>query len=343
VGSVAPKSIAEAINEVTEDEVLDDDTDDVVEDEGEEKQASLLDEDEEEPAEEADEEAEAEEEDKPRGDVVGEEPEEGAEAAPADAEDAFDTLTAEEIAAIKADPALNKLRKSLMRGYSAKTQEHSHLVQLGLAYRRDPQGVLKAIADSLGMTVSPAQAAAAAAAAAAPPVVDPGKELEDLFGPQIGPKVRAVFDKWAEARIGATVAPVQQTLGKVVSQSEAARMQAEENSFKSRHKDVTPQIEAEIVALGQSGKIVPGDMSPAEYLDTLYDVVMARRARQSAKTAGKTASVKLAKRIEANRRDREPSGVSGRGGSVKKVSNIANARSISEALDMAMKELEDER
>lgn len=349
MGSVAPvKSIAEAINEVTDDEVLDDDVaEDADEGEDESKgsgQSSLLDEDD---ATDEDGEGEDEgEEDKPRGDVVGEEAEEGDESASAatDEADIFDNLTPEQYAEIKANPALNTLRKSLMRGYSEKTAEHSQLVQLGQSYQKNPVAVLKAMAQHLGMqVVDGAAAPAAAAAAAAPAAVDPGQELENLFGPQIGPKVRAVFDKWAEARIGGAVTPMRDTLGRVVSQSEAARMQAEEQSFKTRHKDVSPQVEAEIVALGNSGKIVPGDMSPSEYLDTLYDVVMARRARAAAKTAGKTASVKLAKRIEANRRDREPVGVSGRGGSVKKVSRIPEARSISEALDMAMAELENER
>lgn len=347
-----PKSIAEAINDVTEDDLVDD-----VDEGGTEGGTTeggtteggggtLLDEADDADGDEGEGEADADkaDEDTPRGDVQGETDNEDANPQGAQDPDIFDELSAEEIAAIKADPTLNKLRKSLMRGYSDKTKEHNQLVQLGMAYRRDPQGVLKAIADSLGMAVTPAQQQqAAAAAAAAPPQKDPGVELEELFGPQIGPKVRAVFDKWAEARIGATVAPVQQTLGRVVSQSEAARMYSEEVSFKARHKGITPQIEAEIVALGTSGKIVPGDMSPSEYLDTLYEVVTARQAARAAKAAGKQASTKLAKRIEANRKDREPSGVSGRGGTVQKVSKIPQARSISEALDFAMAELEGER
>lgn len=335
-----PKTIADAINSVTDDDVdLEEGT------EGEEAETgSLLDEDDEaEDAEAEDDDAEAEEdsdEDEARtGDVQGEEPEDETEAGPsAEEPDTFDTLSAEEIAAIKADPALNKLRKSLMRGYSTKTAEHNQLVQLGLAYKRDPQGVAKAIAESVGLTLAPAAAAAAPAAPA-----DPGIELEQLFGPQIGPKVRAVFDKWAEARIGPRVAPLEQTLGQVTAQSEAARMYGEEQAFKARHKDITPVVEKEIVALGQSGKIVPGNMTPSEYLDTLYDVVMARRARQSAKGAAGAATKKLADKIAANRRDREPVGVSGRGGAVKKVSRVSEAKSISEALDIAMAELESER
>lgn len=336
-----PKSIADAINSVTDDD-LDleegaEETEATDEADEEVEEGTLLDEEDEEEGEEADEEDEAR-----TGDVQGEEAEEDeADAQPAaDGEpDVFDALSADEIAAIKSDPALNKLRKSLMRGYSTKTAEHNQLVQLGLAYKRDPQGVAKAIAESVGLTLAPAAAAAAAPAAA----VDPGIELEQLFGPQIGPKVRAVFDKWAEARIGPRVAPLEQSLGRVTADSEAARMYGEEVAFKSRHKDITPAVEKQIVALGSSGKIVPGNMTPAEYLDTLYDVVTARMARVSAKGAAGIATKKLAAKIAANRRDREPVGVSGRGGSVKKVSRVTDAKSISEALDIAMAELESER
>lgn len=337
-----PKTLTDALNSVTDDDI---DLDEGTEGEAEETGGSLLDEADE--AEDTEEEATDDEDldgdDAPRtGDVQGEEAEEDSDTetpAGTDGEpDVFDALSADEIAAIKADPSLNKLRKSLMRGYSTKTAEHNQLVQLGLAYKRDPQGVAKAIAESVGLTLAPA-----AAAPAAPAAVDPGTELEQLFGPQIGPKVRAVFDKWAEARIGPRVAPLEQTLGQVTAQSEAARMYGEEQAFKARHKDVTPLIEKEIVALGSSGKIVPGNMTPSEYLDTLYDVVMARRARQSAKGAAGLATKKLADKIAANRRDREPAGVSGRGGAVKKVSRVSEAKSISEALDIAMAELESER
>lgn len=341
-----PKTIADAINSVSEDDVdLTEDVEETQEESSEESEGTLLDEDEaEEPEEEEAESEDGEQERDHTGDVVGDDPDaEKTDGQKADAEpDVFDTLTAEEIEAIKADPALNKLRKSLMRGYSAKTQEHNQLVQLGIAYRRDPKGVAEAIAKSVGLTVVPA-AATPAAPAAAPAASDPGVELEALFGPQIGPKVRAVFDKWAEARIGPRVAPLEQTLGQVTSQAEAARMANEEAQFKARHKDLTPEVEREIVALGQSGKIVPGELTPSEYLDTLYDVVMARRARAASRGAATTATKKLVTKIEANRRDREPTGVSGRGGSVKKVSRVAEAKNISEALDIAMEEMENER
>lgn len=338
------KSISDAIQEasdeelgVNDDETTDETTEETTSDDADEEStpsgSTLLDEEDEETD---------EDEESPdtttRGDVTADETPEDAEA-----DDIFDQLTAEELTAIKSDPVLNKLRKSLMKGWQSKTTEHSQLVQLGNAYRQDPVGVLRAMAQQLGLEV---RAADVKPQAAAPEPSDPGKELEDLFGEQIGPKVRAVFDKWAEARFGqkltAEVAPMRDALGRVTSAYEYARMQGEEASFKARHKDLTPQLEAAIVDLGNSGRILPGQMSPQEYLETLYDIASARLARQGQKQGQTQASKRLAQRIEANRRDREPSGVSGRSGNVKPVSKIPKARSISEALDFAMAELEAE-
>jgi hypothetical protein len=326
---VADQTIADAINSVTDD-VLEDET--TEEESTEEAQGSILDEEDDETEEAEEETEEAESEEEPAEEVEEEE---------AVSDDPFDNLTAEELAEIKKNPGANKLRKALMRAYNDKTSKHSQLVQLGVAYRNDPEGVLRAMAQSLGMTLSKEQQAAAAAAA--PVVDDPGKELEDLFGDQIGPKVRAVFDKWAEARFGQKLEPIEKSIKQTERERFQATMAREEISFKSKHRDITPEIEKEIIDLGNSGKIVPGrGATPQDFLETLYEVVTARRGRQAAKKQTTVASAKLAKKIEANRRDREPSGMSGRGGAVQKVSKVAQAKSISEALDLAMIELENE-
>ncbi len=343
----APKSIAEAINDVSDADVKGADLEEATEEKG----GTLLDEEDE------GEKPKTDEGEARTGDVLGEgaeeegeeEDEEEEEEIAADAEpDVIDIVTPEELSAIKADPGLNKLRKSLMRGYDSKTKNFSALVQLGQAYRADPRGVAEAIAKSVGAKLAPITPETAAAPGTPPPtsIEAAGKELEGLFGAELGPKVRAVFDKWADARFGSAVTsavtPLRDALGRVVNQSEQARMMSEEQTFKARHRNLDADTEKQIVELGNSGKIIPGGMSPSEYLETLYEVVTARQARLAAKKAGSQASTKLAAKIESNRKDREPSGVSGRGGSVKPVSKIPQARNISEALDFAMDELEAE-
>jgi hypothetical protein len=269
--------------------------------------------------------------------------------------DVFDTLTPEQMQAIKSNPELNSLRKSLMKGYESKATELKQLVQLGEAWKQNPAQVVNALATSLGLTVTQAKAVAeqagaaadAAKAATADPIEAAGKELEALFGDKLGPRVRAVFDKWADARIGKTVggeiSTLKNALGQVVSANEQQHMMSEEATFKSKHKDLSTEVEKRIVELGNSGKYIPGkNQTPQEYLEALHDIATAQMARESSKKATGNASKQLARRIEKNLKDREPSGTSGRGGTVKAVSKVSQAKSISEALDIAEAELTEE-
>lgn len=351
--ATTPQTVSAALNEIT-DESLDDldakDTSTPTDDTADETTSDA--------AEGGDEQQEEGTEEEGAAEGSEEDADEEGDGAEEDAEededfDVFDTITPEQLEAIKANPQLNSLRKSLMKGYEAKATELKQLVQLGEAWKQNPARVVNALAESLGLSVQQAKAVAAQAGAAADAakVADPleaaGKELEALFGDKLGPRVRSVFDKWADARlgraIGAELGPVKNALGQVVSSNEQSRMLSEEATFKSRHKNLTPEVEKLIVELGNSGKYVPGkNQTPQEYLEALHDIATARVARQSAKKATGTASKALARKIETNRKDREPSGVSGRGGTVKSVSKVSEARSISEALDIAERELREE-
>lgn len=272
--------------------------------------------------------------------------------------DIFDgALTPEQQQAINENPDLKQLRKALLKGYEAKTTELKQLIQLGEAWKSNPRKVVEALAQTLNLTIAEANAVAQAAGAAATsqqqqqqadPLDEAGKELESLFGKDLGPRVRGVFEKWADARIGkrieSEVTPIKGTLGRVVNTNEQSRMLSEEATFKQRKgKELSPVVEARIVALGNSGKYIPGKgMTPQEYLDSLYDLATAQISRERAKKATGTAAKQLARKIESNRKDTEPAGRSGRGGSVKPVSKVSEARSISEALDIAEAELQAE-
>jgi hypothetical protein len=347
-------TISEAIESVTEEDVPEDqgqvvdDNGNVLEDDPDEGGGTLLDQPDD-PEDDPDDDPDDPDAD-PDADT-DDDPDADADADADDGDDLFDELTADEIAEAKANPVTNKIRRTLMRAYSKKTTEHSELVKLGNSYKSDPVGVLHAMAQSLNMKVTPAMEQAAEAKAAElkaggtpavdPNAEDPGKELEELFGEEIGPKVRGVFDKWAEARFGKAIAPVEASLKTVERERQVAVLVGADASFRAKHTDLTPAIEKEMIALGNSKKIVPGNLTPHEYLEVLHEVVVARHARKSTGKTQKSASTRLAKKIAANRRDREPEGQSGRGGTVKKVSKVANAKSISEALDIAMAELEE--
>jgi hypothetical protein len=58
-----------------------------------------------------------------------------------------------------------------------------------------------------------------------------------------------------------------------------ARMAAVEKAFKARHPELTPELERKIVELGNSGQVPLADMTPDEYLENLYSIVLSRQAR----------------------------------------------------------------
>jgi len=56
------------------------------------------------------------------------------------------------------------------------------------------------------------------------------------------------------------------------------RMNRVERAFKARHPELTPELEAQVVALGNSGEVVPqAAETPDAYLERLYAMVLARR------------------------------------------------------------------
>ncbi len=337
---MAEKTIGEAINEVTEADVAGEET---AEETTETAEGTAEETGEAEAEEEAAEGAESEAEEEDAGEGEGEEEE--AEEEEDEESTPFEDLTPEQLRAIKDSPELTAVYKGLMKRWTKKTQLASEALRLTEAYRRDPVGVLTAIASAQGYEVTKpgAHSAADEKAPKSDPLSVAEKKLEGLFGEKLGPQVRGVLDEWFDARVGGHVTPLKDTLGRVVNQGEAARMMSEEQAFKVRHsKSLTPELEAEVVKLGNSGLIVPGpDMTPSTYLDTLLEIVRARAARKEAAAAKSSASKKLAQRISKNASDREPSGVSAKAG-VKKVSKIPEARSISEAIDFAAKELDEE-
>lgn len=273
--------------------------------------------------------------------------EEDASAAEADDATPFDDLTPEQLRAIKANPDTHALFKSVMRAYTKGTQDASEALRLVRAFQTNPDAVMAQIAAARGGEYKPPKGAAAKADE---PVVDADaalsaavKELEGLFGDKLGPRVRGVFERWFEARIAPIVSPLKSSLGKVISLGEQQRMLGEEQAFKVRHEAVlTPEIEDEIVKLGESGTILPGnETSPAEYLDLLTEIVLSRHGKKAARSAKREATEALARKIARNAGDREPSGQSGRA-PVRKVSGVKPTMSLSEAFDAADAELTEE-
>jgi hypothetical protein len=295
------------------------------------------------------------------GEVEGEGSEEGEGEGEGEEEDVtdilLDNLTPEEIERIKKDPGLNTLRHKLLSNYNKKYQKADQAVQLADEYEKDPRRVLEAIARANGATVSWAQQVVDAAKEKAEEatgrtseqraaVEEAGKDLEQMFGEKVGPKVRAVFDKYVGAMLDDKTAPLKDDVSRVRETNRLAALQSEEAQFRAEHDDMTPEEEKAVIALGNSGQFQPGpNQTPRDFLETLLTVVRAGSAKKSAKQAGAQASKDLAGRVRRNRQDREPRGRSGRGGTVKHVSKLLQPEKIQnmdEAFDIALQELKDE-
>jgi hypothetical protein len=360
VSQEAPTTIAEAIEDITEDDLVAEETDEEVDDESTDDDNDAEGDDESSDGDdESSDDSDESEDDDDSGDDDDETDDEDGEDADWGVDDEeeedsdtdfFDDLTQEQLAEIKKNPELNALRKQLMKGYEKKTTQHSNLVKLGEAYRKDPLAVLKGIASQLGVqVVKPEDPKGADDKGEKKPTKSDlaAQKLEKLFGDKAGPAVREALSEFVAAVNEENLQPVNEKLSKADADAEAARFLKEEADFRERHsKTLTPEIEAEVVKLGESGRFSPGPkQTAADYLDTLLEIAQAKMGKTVAKKAGREASKKLRKKIENNRRDREPRGRSSKSG-VKKVSRLQKEpesfRSISEAVDAAAAEMEED-
>jgi hypothetical protein len=101
-------------------------------------------------------------------------------------------------------------------------------------------------------------------------------ELE-LKSADIGDTRRAVVAQ-SDATVGIVrPAPVSSQVAAPAKTFSTADMVKAEAALKARH-NITPEIEKQIVELRNSGKIVWANPTPNEYLEALYNIVMAREA-----------------------------------------------------------------
>lgn len=348
-----PKSIGEAINDFTEDDVpgvADEAADNTDVGEGtaegaEEDEAS----EEESSEEEGEEDEESDEGEFPDGQPTDDEDEDEGEGEEEDKdedeEDIIDALTPEDIAVIKGSPELTKVRKLLLRGYNKKMEGKGQQLRLVEAYEKDPIGILQAMAKSHGLMLNQP-----APPQEAPPEPDKISEVrakvEKLFG-AAGPNVRETLDEYWEVLNNQKLGPVQETLGRVLSDNETSRMRLAETEWRSRHKEVlTKRLIDEVVALGNSGRYVPGDnVSPGEYLDDLLTIAKAKDSGLETKEAKRSASKNLARRIKKNKMKREPGGVSSKAKVQplsKLITNPEQFQSLGDAIQFADEELSQE-
>lgn len=216
----------------------------------------------------------------------------------------FENATAEDLAAIEADPRLKKVRDSMVRDYKAKTaktaeerrqieaqrEEAQQAVRLFDAIKDDPQSAIRFLADRYKVPLAEARAAVEE-------IVDGGAEQNDeeinaMFGdmaPQITPLFNAAVEKRARAIVREELGPVQQYL----TEREQERLQGEiatsvgdlVTELQKQGEQLTPEMEKAMIALTNKIDIAVGPdgkptMSTREYVDMIYHLASRGKTRE---------------------------------------------------------------
>jgi hypothetical protein len=215
-----------------------------------------------------------------------------------DDEDAGDLVTPEELARIKADPALKALYKNLHKGFTTKTQKLAGAQQLAQALQTDPVGTVQWLAQQAGLRLADQPKA---------PDVREGMraELANAVGDDLAERLLPVVEKIAGQVAQAQIGPIQQRLTMTEARGVEETAAVVQADFEKRHPDFK-QHEKKMMEVAQRFRPVPG-ADASKYLDDLYTLATAERA------AGKAAGDAVDRLVEATARggERPSSGTPG--------------------------------
>lgn len=212
-------------------------------------------------------------------------------------------LTPEELADIKSNPATAKLYKSLMRASTAKFQEISADKKVLQAMRENPRAVIEAAARNMGLTV--ADPKDIATPPAQEKVVDSVMDdMVNLFGPELAPTIRPVMERMVKSLVEREVEPIKAKNAEDAKKAQEAQSKAHADTFRAKHPDLTPEVEAKIMSIGKT--VFPAEgTNPGEYLEMLYTLATAgNTARATAKVAAER--IKVAQKTAEPRRGGAP-------------------------------------
>lgn len=234
---------------------------------------------------------------------------------PANEDEAFN-LTAEDFAEMEKNPLAKKAYKSMLRGFRAKTADlagkrkafeaEAALVE---KIKGDPRSALQALAGLAGVSISIHDGTATAAVTeklGADPVADAltaaSADLDKALTPEGAAVLKPILEKFARAISEQVAAPLKQRLDVQDRQSAEATLKSTVKTFGAARIEAgdewSPEVEREMAGL--VGKVLPGRGTTVEqYVETLYDNVMAKRMRTAARTAE-------FKRLQAARGASEP-------------------------------------
>jgi hypothetical protein len=222
------------------------------------------------------------------------EPEAATEAAPApkaaavaepEEEEEFYNPTAEELAAIEANPELKKVYKSLQKGFTKKTTELKGVrktleerAKVADWIEQDPEAVARIIAETRGFKLSKAEVAEVKTEA----VDTIEKEWAVKVGPEAAKLLRPLIEKTVSGVLKQEVEPMKAQLAEVNKAAQergiASAVHSFEATVQSEGEDWDDDIQAEMAS--RIGRLEPGrDVTIDQYLRDIYDGVIAQRLR----------------------------------------------------------------
>jgi hypothetical protein len=249
----------------------------------------------------------------------------------------MDKLTADEIAAIKADPKLRKVYSGLMKSYTPKMQQLAEQQKLWDALNNPDtkRAAIESLARAVGLEIKPDdqperdQAAQVADGLSA--------EWEQAIGPEAVKILRPLIEKTALAAVQGQIKPLQEVSDAMQMDARARQADAQVVQFRARAEKngwtLSPEIEGRMAELGQQVlPAAPIDSVEAgvKHLERLYRLA-------TAETMEADVEKRILERMKKAAQTAEPArGVPSAGR--KERSKAAGAKSLEEAFDIATEE-----
>ena len=246
----------------------------------------------------------------------------------------IESLTDEDREAIKANPAVAKLQKSLLRAYTQKTMKLAAYNRIIKGLQDSPDETLAMLAAGRGLMITKP-------AASEEPAVDKARaaakaEVARLFGEEHADAVLGLIEKVADIKTESAVAPLKQAAANLIQRQAAAEVVTATSAFTRAHRqEITDDVERGMVALGQEllqKGMGPGPETNREaYMEMLLEVTLARQGKSKT-------SARLAERTRRNTEEAEPRHGVGSRAAVKPKSKVDDAKDLKTALRIAANE-----
>ncbi len=249
--------------------------------------------------------------------------------------DLIESLTDEDRAAIKANPAMAKLERSLLRAYAQKTMRLAAYNRIIKGLEDNPDETLAQLAAGRGLTVTK-PAAAAEVSAVDKARVAAREEVVRLFGAEHADAVLGLIEQVAAIKTEAAVEPLKRAAMSLGQHQQAADIAAATSTFMREHRqEITSEVERGMVSLGQellSKGMGPGPETNRDaYMEMLLEVTLARQGKSKTTT-------RLAERTKRNLEEAEPQHGAGSRAAVKSKSKVDDAKDLKTALRIAANE-----